>query len=68
MGYNVGRVNNFVYHLEHARGQNSWFTNPYMQSNNNEWEKIQKFNKQELKEYYLKQEYLQKYEIYNLGA
>jgi len=68
MGYNVGRVNNFVYHLEHARGQNSWFINPYMQSNNNEWEKIQKFNEQELKEYYLKQEYLQKYEIYNLGA
>jgi len=68
MGYNVGRVNNFVYHLEHAMGQNSWFINPYMQSNNNEWEKIQKFNEQELKEYYLKQEYLQKYEIYNLGA
>ena len=68
MGYNVGRVNNFVYHLEHARGQNSWFTNPYMQSNNDEWEKIQKFNEQELKEYYLKQEYLQKYEIYNLGT
>ena len=68
MGYNVGRVNNFVYHLEHARGQNSWFTNPYMQSNNDEWEKIKKINEQELKEYYLKQEYLQKYEIYNLGT
>jgi len=68
MGYNVGRVNDFVYHLEHARGENSWFSNPYMQSNNAEWEKVQKFNKEELKEYYLKQEYLQKYEIHNLGS
>ena len=25
LGYSVGRINNYVYHLEHARGENSWF-------------------------------------------
>lgn len=59
--YNVGRINDFVYHLEHARGQNSWFNNPYMQSNNNLWDKIQKMNKEQLKEYYSNQDYLKKY-------
>jgi hypothetical protein len=61
LGYNVGRINDCVYHLEHVRGQNSWFNNPHMQSNNNLWEKIKKMNKEELKEYYSKQDYLKKY-------
>jgi hypothetical protein len=61
LGYNVGRINDYVYHLEHVRGQNSWFNNPHMQSNNNLWEEIQKMNKQELKDYYSKQDYLKKY-------
>jgi hypothetical protein len=59
--YNVGRVHNYVYHLEHARGQNSWFNNPHMNTNNGEWEKIQKMNKLELKNYYKNQTYLKKY-------
>jgi len=61
MGYNVGRINNFVYHLEHARGENSWFSNPHMQSNMQEWEKIQSMSKESLIEYYSQQEYLKKY-------
>ena len=61
LGYNVGRIDNIVYHLEHARGQNSWFNNPHMQSNIDEWEKIQSMNKEKLKEYYSKQSYLKKY-------
>jgi hypothetical protein len=61
LGYNVGRIDNFVYHLEHSRGHNSWFNNPYMQNNNNIWEEIQKMNQNELKEYYSNQEYLKKY-------
>jgi hypothetical protein len=59
--YNVGRINDVVYHLEHSRGENSWFNNPHMQSNNNEWEKIQTMNKNQLKKYYSKQDYLKKY-------
>jgi len=59
--YNVGRINDVVYHLEHSRGENSWFNNPHMQSNMDEWEKIQTMNKKQLKEYYSKQDYLKKY-------
>ena len=61
LGYNVGRIDNYVYHLEHARGHNSWINNPHMNNNNNLWDKIQKMNQNELKQYYSNQEYLKKY-------
>jgi hypothetical protein len=61
LGYNVGRIDNYVYHLEHARGHNSWLNNPHMQNNNNIWEEIQKMNQNKLREYYSDQEYLKKY-------
>ena len=61
LGYRVGRVENYVYHLEHARGENSWFTNPHMQSNMEEWEKIQSMDREKLLDYYSQQDYLQKY-------
>jgi len=61
LDYNVGRINDVAYHLEHSRGENSWFNNPYMSSNMEEWEKIQQMNKEQLKEYYSRQEYLKKY-------
>jgi hypothetical protein len=62
LGYNVGRIENYVYHLEHARGENSWFSNPHMSSNMEEWEKIQTMEKEQLIEYYSKQTYLKKYQ------
>jgi len=61
LDYNVGRINDYVYHLEHERGENSWFSNPYMLSNMEEWEKIQIMNKEQLIEYYSNQQYLKKY-------
>ena len=61
LGYNVGRINDYVYHLEHSRGQNSWFTNPHMNNNNSIWDQIQRMNKDELKSYYSSQDYLKKY-------
>jgi hypothetical protein len=61
LGYRVGRINNVVYHLEHVRGENSWFSNPHMQNNNLEWEKINKMDKKNLMDYYSKQDYLKKY-------
>lgn len=57
LGYNVSRINDVVYHLEHARSPNSWFNNPHMQSNNAEWEKIQRMNKETLKDYITNQDY-----------
>jgi hypothetical protein len=61
LGYNVGRINDCVYHLEHSRGENSWFNNPHMQNNNSVWESIQQMDCEQLKEYYLNQDYLKKY-------
>ena len=61
LGYNVSRVDSVVYHLEHKRTENSWFNNPYMQSNNDEWEKIQKMGSQQLKNYILNQNYYKSY-------
>jgi len=57
LGYNVSRVESLVYHLEHKRTENSWFNNPYMKSNNDEWEKIKKMKFEELKRYILNQNY-----------
>ena len=62
LGYNVGRISNYIYHLEHSRGENSWFSNPHMNSNMTEWDKIQKMTKENLIEYYSTQNYLKKYQ------
>ena len=51
LGYNVERCGNTVYHLEHSRTENSWFNNPHMDHNNKEWEKTQRFDRHQLKEY-----------------
>ena len=41
LGYKVNRVEDYVYHLEHARTPNSWYNNPHMKENFALWEKIQ---------------------------
>ena len=65
LGYNVGRIENWVYHLEHSRGNNSWpqsFTgNPHMQDNISLWNYLQTLSEDELRQYYKEQKYLKKY-------
>jgi hypothetical protein len=61
LGYNIGRIDDVVYHLEHNRGHNSWISNPHMNSNMEEWKIIQIMNKEQLLKYYSKQFYLKKY-------
>jgi len=58
LGYNIGRVDNHVYHLEHKRTENSWFNNPFMQKNNELWEYLKNLSKEEVIEYYENQEYV----------
>ena len=58
LGYTIGRVDNYAYHLEHKRTQNSWFNNPFMQKNNQLWEYLKSLSKDELIEYYESQEYV----------
>ena len=65
LGYNVGRVVSWVYHLEHSRGPNSWPVsyqqNPHMQDNINLWNYLQTLDTDKLREYYNEQKYLKKY-------
>jgi predicted glycosyltransferase involved in capsule biosynthesis len=65
LGYNVVRLDKFIYHLEHSRGRNSWpdsyHGNPYMMDNLQLWDKLQQMDRQQLSEYYSNQEYLKKY-------
>ncbi len=52
LGYNVDRIDQFVYHLEHSRSPNSWYNNPHMKANFALWEKLKVMNKQQLIEHY----------------
>ena len=65
LGYNVGRIDDWVYHLEHSRGPNSWPNsvqgNPYMQENFAVWERLEKMDRDALKEYYDNASYQNKY-------
>jgi len=65
LGYNVCRLDDYVYHLEHSRGRNSWPAsvqgNPYMSENFALWEKLEKMSNEEIKTYYTTQPYLSKY-------
>lgn len=60
LGNKVDRINNYVYHLEHARSMDSWFSNPKWQGNVELWEWIRRQNKENLIEYYNNQEYIKR--------
>jgi len=57
LGYNIGRVDDHAYHLEHERTQNSWYHNPHMQRNNQLWEELKVLTKEQLIQYYQNQNY-----------
>ena len=61
LGYNLGRVIDWVYHLEHSRGDDSERTNIYFHDNLKLMEDIRSLSEEELKNYYNTQEYLKKY-------
>ena len=44
--------------MEHARTDNSWFSNPFIQNNKNLHDTLMEFDKEQLKEYYDQQDYL----------
>ncbi len=52
LGYQVDRIDRFVYHLEHSRTPNSWYNNPHMKANFALWETLKVMNKQQLIEHY----------------
>ena len=46
------RMSERIFHLEHTRSKNSWFNNPYIESNRKLWEKLKSCKKEELQLYY----------------
>lgn len=60
LGYNIQRVDNYAYHLEHKRTPNSSFSNPFMKHNFQLWEYLKSLSKQELIDYYKVQRYYKK--------
>lgn len=60
LGNRIARIDNYVYHLEHSRTHNSWFTNPNFNNNYKLWNLIKTFDKNELVNYYKKMDYYKK--------
>lgn len=58
LGNRIGRIDDYVYHLEHSRTHNSWFSNPNFNNNWNLWNTIKTFDREQLMEYYKNQDYL----------
>jgi len=58
LGNRIGRIDNHVYHLEHSRTNNSWFSNPNFNNNYQLWNQIKTFDKEKLIGYYKNQHYL----------
>tara|TARA_B100001057_G_C22732973_1_gene904601 strand:- start:199 stop:1176 length:978 start_codon:yes stop_codon:yes gene_type:complete len=48
----VARMDERIFHLEHARSKNSWFNNPHIEGNRKLWEKLKSCKGEELKFYY----------------
>jgi hypothetical protein len=60
LGNRIGRIDNYVYHLEHSRTHNSWFSNPNFNNNYQLWNTIKTFGRNQLVDYYKDQDYLKK--------
>ena len=58
LGNRIARVDDYVYHLEHSRTYNSWFSNPNFNNNWQLWNIIKTFDSNQLVQYYEKQDYL----------
>lgn len=63
LGNKVDRVDDFIYHLEHQRSNDSWFSNPSWQQNVQLWGWIRSQSKESLIEYYKKQDYVKRRNI-----
>jgi len=58
LGNRIGRIDNYVYHLEHSRTHNSWFSNPNFNNNYHLWNTLKTFDRNQLIMYYENQDYL----------
>lgn len=59
-GNKVDRIQDYVYHLEHVRSNDSWFSNPNWRKNVELWNWVRSQSKESLLEYYKNQDYIQR--------
>jgi hypothetical protein len=57
LGFKINRIENEAYHIEHSRNHNSSVLNPFMQHNNNLWNILGSYNKEQIKNYYIQQKF-----------
>lgn len=62
LGYKVIWLDNYIWHLEHVRTENSNEKNPHFHKNDQLYKYLSSLNADELKEHYKNQNYLKKYE------
>lgn len=55
---NIKRIDEIIYHLEHKRTSNSWFTNPYIEDNKKLFEYLCEISSDQMLEYYSNQTYM----------
>lgn len=60
LGNKVDRIDDYVYHLEHARSNDSWFSNPMWRENTELWYWIRSQSKESFLNYYKNQDYVQR--------
>ncbi|MDC4213398.1 MAG: hypothetical protein MT334_02085 [Candidatus Nitrosopumilus limneticus] len=58
LGNKVDRIDNYVYHLEHTRSNDSWFSNPMWRENTELWYWIRNQSKESFLNYYKNQNYI----------
>jgi GT2 family glycosyltransferase len=63
LGNRVDRIDDLIYHLEHARSNDSWFSNPNWQENVKLWEWIRRQDKETIVDYYQRQDYIKRRKI-----
>jgi hypothetical protein len=51
LGHVVTKVGGTLFHLHHERGPDSWFSNPFFETNHIEQKKVEAMTKEELQEY-----------------
>jgi hypothetical protein len=57
LGYNIGRINDIVFHLEHSRGNDSNSSNPFFIKNHEIYDMLRSMDKDSVINYYKEQEY-----------
>jgi len=63
LGYKIGRLNRYVFHIEHSRTENSNENNPFFKNNNRIFNFVKNLSKDQMIEYCANLAYMKKYKI-----